>query len=221
MVISAGSRTKMKFRYLRQAARTITLLVDFVAPDDLNCQGRSTIKVGIFQVDSREFPEIKNLRLAGRVRSVFGRRFAKGKDGQIYSSLGRTPQTDQLRRRVKEVSLHPWNQRGFQPSLTGLVHLPSLPRTASWAKFSRPFGTGSARSVPKGRLRSVATGLEAHLILLREGVRVVEAAARNIRAISFDVERCIDSSGAPKGGRACCYLGVCLCHRTPAMAKRC
>ena len=52
-------------------------------------------------------------------------------------------------------------------------------------------------------------------------MRVVEAAARNIRAISFDVERCIDSAGAPKGGRACCYLGVCLCHLTPAMAKRC
>jgi hypothetical protein len=52
-------------------------------------------------------------------------------------------------------------------------------------------------------------------------VRVVEAAARNIRAISFDVERCIDSAGAPKGGRACCYLGVCLCYLTPAMAKRC
>ena len=44
----------------------------------------------------------------------------------------------------------------------------------------------------------------------REGVRLVKAAARNIRAISFDVERCIDFAGAPKGGRACCYLGVCL-----------
>jgi len=42
-----------------------------------------------------------------------------------------------------------------------------------------------------------------------EGVRVEEAAARYIRAISFDVERCIDFTGAPKGGRACCYEGVC------------
>jgi hypothetical protein len=37
-----------------------------------------------------------------------------------------------------------------------------------------------------------------------EGVRMAEAAARNIRAISFDVERCVDFTGAPKGGRACC-----------------
>ena len=36
-----------------------------------------------------------------------------------------------------------------------------------------------------------------------------KAAVRNIRAISFDVERCIDFAGAPKGGRACCYSGVC------------
>src|ERR1700721_1216558 len=31
-----------------------------------------------------------------------------------------------------------------------------------------------------------------------------KAAARNVRTISFDVERCIDFAGAPKGGRACC-----------------
>src|SRR5258708_7509171 len=76
----------------------------------------------------------------------------------------------------------------------------------------RPWGT---RPEPLA-----VVGNHAHWNLMREGVRVVEAAARNIRAISFDVERCIDSAGAPKGGRACCYLGVCLCYLTPAMAKR-
>jgi hypothetical protein len=47
------------------------------------------------------------------------------------------------------------------------------------------------------------------------------AAARDVRAISFDVERCIDFAGAPKGGRACCYLGVCRGERGLAMAKKC
>jgi hypothetical protein len=49
------------------------------------------------------------------------------------------------------------------------------------------------------------TAFEHFLRREREGVRFEKAAARNIRAISCDVERCIDLSGAPKGGRACCY----------------
>jgi hypothetical protein len=54
----------------------------------------------------------------------------------------------------------------------------------------------------------------------RRGARG-RAAARDIRAIPFDVERCIDFTGAPKGGRACCYLGVCRGVRGLAMARKC
>ena len=58
-------------------SRSVT---DFLASDDLHCEIRSTIKVGILQVDSRDFSGLKDLRMAGRVWSLFGRRLAKGND---------------------------------------------------------------------------------------------------------------------------------------------
>jgi hypothetical protein len=45
--------------------------------------------------------------------------------------------------------------------------------------------------------------VQSRAFLERRGARG-KTAARDVRAISLDVERCIDFAGAPKGGRACC-----------------
>src|ERR1700722_11106885 len=65
--------------------------VDLVAADHFNCEGRSIVEVGTFQVDPRKFPRITEVCLAGGVRSLLSRSFAKSDDGQIHPGSSRTP----------------------------------------------------------------------------------------------------------------------------------
>jgi hypothetical protein len=68
------------------------------------------------------------------------------------------PGFEERRRSAKEIA-----SGNFQSSLRDFSFLESLPRTASWAKFSRPSGTHSARGLgstvflEKGRQKGVET----------------------------------------------------------------